>query len=332
MKVKRALEHILKTINVGEMRMYAGSTVPSGWLACDGSAVSRTTYAKLFNAIGTTWGDGDGSTTFNLPDLRGRSAVGQMSFSSSASNNMLSTDWAIFPDEQYNSARIKLSTNMAVSSTYTLQLWDVYIYNEGKSATELNVRPFWGSNVGLTQVNASLDGDGITTLKAETGQNGKLYAHARHLTIPITTSTTAGDAQYLRIYNSYPDLTGSKEMKIGRWMLNIGSTALPWEPRTERQPQSPYSQIGSFGGIDKLVQDNTQVASHTHSFTDHWKTYKLNTTSRKPGTSTAVNYGTSITASDASGSYTTGTPNSSGYGMPVTSPYAVVNYIIYTGV
>jgi microcystin-dependent protein len=50
---------------------FAGATAPTGFLACDGSAVSRTTYADLFTAIGTTWGTGDGSTTFNLPDLRG---------------------------------------------------------------------------------------------------------------------------------------------------------------------------------------------------------------------------------------------------------------------
>lgn len=48
----------------------------SGWLVCDGSAVSRTTYAALFAAIGTTFGVGDGSTTFNLPDGQGRSLVG----------------------------------------------------------------------------------------------------------------------------------------------------------------------------------------------------------------------------------------------------------------
>jgi microcystin-dependent protein len=50
---------------------FAGSSAPDGWLACDGSAVSRSTYADLFAAIGTTWGVGDGSTTFNVPDLRG---------------------------------------------------------------------------------------------------------------------------------------------------------------------------------------------------------------------------------------------------------------------
>lgn len=59
----------------GVVSPYAGSSAPTGWLLCDGSAVSRTTYADLFAVIGTTYGPGDGSTTFNLPDLRGRVPV-----------------------------------------------------------------------------------------------------------------------------------------------------------------------------------------------------------------------------------------------------------------
>lgn len=51
---------------------YAGVSVPPGWLLCDGSAISRTAYGGLFSFIGSNWGNGDGSTTFNLPDLRGR--------------------------------------------------------------------------------------------------------------------------------------------------------------------------------------------------------------------------------------------------------------------
>jgi microcystin-dependent protein len=51
----------------GAVVMYGGGTAPSGWLVCDGSAVSRTTYADLFSAIGERYGAGDGSTTFNLP-------------------------------------------------------------------------------------------------------------------------------------------------------------------------------------------------------------------------------------------------------------------------
>jgi microcystin-dependent protein len=51
---------------------YAGSSVPAGWLECDGSAISRATYSALFTAIGTTWGAGNGTTTFNLPNSFGR--------------------------------------------------------------------------------------------------------------------------------------------------------------------------------------------------------------------------------------------------------------------
>lgn len=56
---------------VGKISMFARSTAPSGYLKCNGAAISRTTYAALFSAIGTTFGIGDGSTTFNIPDLRG---------------------------------------------------------------------------------------------------------------------------------------------------------------------------------------------------------------------------------------------------------------------
>jgi len=61
---------------VGEILGYGGSSVPSDYLLCDGSAVSRETYADLFSVIGTTFGVGDGSTTFNLPNLKGRLIVG----------------------------------------------------------------------------------------------------------------------------------------------------------------------------------------------------------------------------------------------------------------
>jgi len=56
----------------GTVISFAGSTAPEGWMLCDGAAISRTQYAALFAAIGTTWGNGNGSTTFHLPDLRGR--------------------------------------------------------------------------------------------------------------------------------------------------------------------------------------------------------------------------------------------------------------------
>lgn len=62
----------VKTVT-GIILPFAGSTIPDGYLACNGAAISRTTYANLFAAIGTTYGSGDGSTTFNLPNLENNS-------------------------------------------------------------------------------------------------------------------------------------------------------------------------------------------------------------------------------------------------------------------
>jgi len=64
-------------VKPGTVFDFAGATLPDGYLLCDGSAVSRDTYADLFAAIGITHGSGDGSTTFNLPDARGRVTVGK---------------------------------------------------------------------------------------------------------------------------------------------------------------------------------------------------------------------------------------------------------------
>ena len=66
----------LKTNIIGTVNMYAGATAPRGWLLCDGRAVKRTDYAALFAVIGETYGAGDGSTTFNLPDFNGRMPIG----------------------------------------------------------------------------------------------------------------------------------------------------------------------------------------------------------------------------------------------------------------
>lgn len=61
----------------GSVMQYAGSSAPTGWLLADGTAVSRTTYAALYAVIGTTYGVGDNSTTFNLPNLKGKVPVGR---------------------------------------------------------------------------------------------------------------------------------------------------------------------------------------------------------------------------------------------------------------
>ena len=66
-----------EVIPAGTIMSYGGASAPTGYLLCDSSAISRTTYARLFAVISTTFGVGDGSTTFNLPDLRDKVPLGK---------------------------------------------------------------------------------------------------------------------------------------------------------------------------------------------------------------------------------------------------------------
>ena len=69
-------QFVSQAMPIGSILDFAGPNAPSGWLICDGRTISRVTYSALFAVIGTAWGVGDGSTTFALPDTRGRSGVG----------------------------------------------------------------------------------------------------------------------------------------------------------------------------------------------------------------------------------------------------------------
>jgi microcystin-dependent protein len=76
-QINTLTSNLSSAVPSGVISAYAGSTAPSGYLLCDGTAVSRTTYSGLFGIIGTTYGVGDNSTTFNVPDLKGKVAVGR---------------------------------------------------------------------------------------------------------------------------------------------------------------------------------------------------------------------------------------------------------------
>jgi len=75
--VKKLLTKIIEhTASVGEIKMYAGTTIPTGWLLCDGSEVLKADYPLLYAAIGDAWGTASANTKFKLPDLKGRFPVG----------------------------------------------------------------------------------------------------------------------------------------------------------------------------------------------------------------------------------------------------------------
>lgn len=92
---------------IGEIISYPGSSAPIGYLVCDGAAVSRADFSDLFSVIGTTYGSGDGSTTFNLPNLTGKVALGNDSTyvqGSSGGYNSVQLDSSSIPSHTHSVA------------------------------------------------------------------------------------------------------------------------------------------------------------------------------------------------------------------------------------
>jgi len=79
-------------VPVGAVLVWSTATAPTGYTLCDGSAISRTTFADLFAVVSTTFGIGDGSTTFNVPDMRGRLPVGKDNLGGSSANRVTDTE------------------------------------------------------------------------------------------------------------------------------------------------------------------------------------------------------------------------------------------------
>ena len=101
---------------LGTINAFGGSTAPDGWLLCQGQAVSRTTYADLFAIIGTAFGAGDGSTTFNVPDLR-ESVPKGAGLTGNSANHLDADGLAVgeFIDDRVQ----KHTHNAAISYSYT---------------------------------------------------------------------------------------------------------------------------------------------------------------------------------------------------------------------
>ena len=118
-----AYQATLAGVPVGAQMPYGGTTAPSGWLLCYGQAISRTTYSALFALLGTAYGTGDGSTTFNLPDKRGRVSIGLDNMGGSAAGRITTAICGIngtlqgaAGGSQYSQADTLTATSTAVTA------------------------------------------------------------------------------------------------------------------------------------------------------------------------------------------------------------------------
>ena len=152
---------------VGAVIPYAGSSAPTGWLKCDGTAVSRTTYATLYALIGTTYGIGDNSTTFNLPDLRSRGVVGVgtgtkvATFSSRSSNVITATGLTSANNNEFQTGQaVTYHTSGSVITGLTN---DTVYYVVRVTNTTFSLATSMANAVAGTVITLSGDGTGTQT-------------------------------------------------------------------------------------------------------------------------------------------------------------------------
>ena len=148
------------TYPIGMYGYFAGNNTPTNWLRCDGQAVSRTDYVELFNTIGTTYGSGDGATTFNLPNvnLENRTLVGSSGDGEFSLGNTGGEKEHILTIDEMPSHTHTLSTNInasgfgsnnslarATNGSFEMKSGSPYIANAGGSQSHNNMQPFMAS-------------------------------------------------------------------------------------------------------------------------------------------------------------------------------------------
>jgi microcystin-dependent protein len=161
----------------GVILPYAGTAAPNGFLLCYGQAVSRTAYAALFSVISTTYGVGDGSTTFNLPDLRGRAVAGKDDMGGSAANRLGVT---------ISGTRASTSTGVitGLSSTAGLSI--------GMKAS--------GTGIGTSAVISSIDSGTQVTLSVNSTATG-----TANIRFGVVDGATLGDAGGAQVHTLVTD-------------------------------------------------------------------------------------------------------------------------------
>ena len=171
----------------GMLFPYAGASAPTGYLLCHGQAVSRSTYASLFTAIGTTYGAGDGSSTFNLPDLRGRVIAGQDDMGGASANRLTNQTGGLDGDtlgatggsETHTLTEAQLASHTHSVNSVTIgtlapnQTGQNAVNSGGILGTSLNI-----TNGGLsTSTNSFINNVGTTAHTASLANTGSGSAH-----------------------------------------------------------------------------------------------------------------------------------------------------------
>lgn len=187
---------------IGEVRDYAGSTAPAGWLLCYGQAISRTTYADLYGVIGTTYGAGDGSTTFALPDCRGRVTAGVDNMGGAAASRLTTGGSGV------NGATLGAAGG---AETHTLTAAQLAAHTHAASTDTAAAHTHSGIVTGTGSVNNVTNTSGGSATCGSPNTSGSTASGGAH-SHTVTVSANAGDAAH---NNTQPTIVFNKIIFAG---------------------------------------------------------------------------------------------------------------------
>ena len=220
----------------GEVKDFAGTVAPEGYLFCRGQAISRSTYAKLFTVLGTSHGQGDGATTFNIPDRQGTFPRGLVSISTATGSGSAASNNATFTAHGINRTgfKVRLSSGtlsgLAVSTDYFAIVVDT---NTLAFATTL-ANAIAGTKIAISGANSAVitqfeDPDASSRVASTVGgssgnnmgavQDGDTASHYH-----ITTNTNASLAQFGRGGASFSGANYSAATGTGHFTSTSGNT------------------------------------------------------------------------------------------------------------
>ena len=173
---------------VGMIAPFAHSSTPTGFLACDGAAVSRSTYSALFSAIGETWGNGDGSSTFNVPDLRG--AILRGVGTAGVNSDYVGPSLGGYQDDQNASHNHSASSSSSTSVSGSTNTTGNHSHSYSRATTN-------NTGQGLPAYNYP---NGGTSPSTSTSGN---HSHSVSVSASTSTSTSIGNqgGNEVRMYN-----------------------------------------------------------------------------------------------------------------------------------
>lgn len=242
------------TLPIGAVLPYTNETAPENWLVCDGSELDRTEYNHLFAIIGTTFGEGDGSTTFNLPNLKGRTIVGL-----DASDTDFNTIGKTLGEKTHILTVAEMPVNN-VLTTYQGATADGYLARGGyNSSSEYNVG-------GQGQAHNNIQPSFVTTYIIKAKQSAGLVATVVNSleSTSVTDALSAKQGKKLNEKITRNSTYSTEEQAVGTWIdgktiyrkvINFGT--LP--NATKKEVQHNISNISIFTKIEGIAIRNDET-------------------------------------------------------------------------